>query len=240
MHLRRVAEYCNRLPVHPRHPYAGDLVYTAFSGSHQDAIKKGMDAIPGDYEAWEVPYLPIDPKHVGRTYEAIIRVNSQSGKGGVAYIMDTEHGLDLPRLPAGRVLQAGPGHHRGQRDRDQARGAVGRFRPQLPARRRRDPAHLVGGVLGGKRDLGRGSGPRRRPAPDAVGPWQRPGRRHRPRHPIGAGYRDLGRGLPRARPDGRQRGQRGAPTSRSPAAAASKSGESGSTPASSMPRSRPS
>ncbi len=95
--LRRVAEYCNRLPVHPRHPYAGDLVYTAFSGSHQDAIKKGMDAIPGDYESWEVPYLPIDPKHVGRTYQAIIRVNSQSGKGGVAYLMDSEHGLDLPR-----------------------------------------------------------------------------------------------------------------------------------------------
>jgi 2-isopropylmalate synthase len=95
--LRRVAEYCNRLPVHPRHPYAGDLVYTAFSGSHQDAIKKGMDALPPDYEAWEVPYLPIDPKHVGRTYEAIIRVNSQSGKGGVAYLMDAEHGLDLPR-----------------------------------------------------------------------------------------------------------------------------------------------
>jgi 2-isopropylmalate synthase len=95
--LRRVAEYCNRLPVHPRHPYAGDLVYTAFSGSHQDAIKKGMDALPDDYDTWEVPYLPIDPKHVGRTYEAIIRVNSQSGKGGVAYLMDTEHGLDLPR-----------------------------------------------------------------------------------------------------------------------------------------------
>jgi 2-isopropylmalate synthase len=95
--LRRVAEYCNRLPVHPRHPYAGDLVYTAFSGSHQDAIKKGMDALPSDYATWEVPYLPIDPKHVGRTYEAIIRVNSQSGKGGVAYLMDTEHGLDLPR-----------------------------------------------------------------------------------------------------------------------------------------------
>jgi 2-isopropylmalate synthase len=96
-HLRHVAEYCNRLPVHPRHPYAGDLVYTAFSGSHQDAIKKGMDALPPDYETWEVPYLPIDPKHVGRTYEAIIRVNSQSGKGGVAYVMDAEHGLDLPR-----------------------------------------------------------------------------------------------------------------------------------------------
>jgi 2-isopropylmalate synthase len=95
--LRRVAEYCNRLPVHPRHPYVGDLVYTAFSGSHQDAIKKGMAALPPDYHTWEVPYLPIDPKHVGRTYEAIIRINSQSGKGGVAYLMHAEHGLDLPR-----------------------------------------------------------------------------------------------------------------------------------------------
>jgi 2-isopropylmalate synthase len=95
--LRRVAEYCNRLPVHPRHPYVGDLVYTAFSGSHQDAIKKGFDALGDDYDAWEVPYLPIDPKHVGRTYEAVIRVNSQSGKGGVAYILKAEHGLDLPR-----------------------------------------------------------------------------------------------------------------------------------------------
>ena len=95
--LRRVAEYCNRLPVHPRHPYVGDLVYTAFSGSHQDAIKKGMEALPKDYTVWEVPYLPIDPKHVGRTYEAVIRVNSQSGKGGVAYIMKAEHGFDLPR-----------------------------------------------------------------------------------------------------------------------------------------------
>ncbi|HXW38571.1 MAG TPA: 2-isopropylmalate synthase, partial [Acidimicrobiales bacterium] len=95
--IRKVAEYATRLPVHPRHPYVGDLVYTAFSGSHQDAIKKGMAAIGEDYDAWEVPYLPIDPKHLGRTYEAIIRVNSQSGKGGVAYVMDTEHGLDLPR-----------------------------------------------------------------------------------------------------------------------------------------------
>ena len=95
--VRRVAEYATRMPVHPRHPYAGDLVYTAFSGSHQDAIKKGMAAIGTDYEQWEVPYLPIDPKHTGRTYEAIIQVNSQSGKGGVAYVMDTEHGLDLPR-----------------------------------------------------------------------------------------------------------------------------------------------
>jgi 2-isopropylmalate synthase len=95
--IRRVAEYATRLPVHPRHPYAGDLVYTAFSGSHQDAIKKGMTALGDDYDKWEVPYLPIDPKHLGRTYEAIIRVNSQSGKGGVAWLMDTEHGLDLPR-----------------------------------------------------------------------------------------------------------------------------------------------
>src|SRR5688500_3299985 len=96
-HLRRVAEYCNRLPVHPRHPYAGDLVYTSFSGSHQDAIKKGFAALPKDYKEWGVPYLPIDPKHVGRTYEAVVRVNSQSGKGGVAYIMETEHGMVLPR-----------------------------------------------------------------------------------------------------------------------------------------------
>ena len=95
--LRRIAEHCNRLPVEPRHPYVGDLVYTSFSGSHQDAIKKGMECLPPDYAAWEVPYLPIDPKHVGRSYEAVIRVNSQSGKGGVAYIMKNEHGMDLPR-----------------------------------------------------------------------------------------------------------------------------------------------
>jgi 2-isopropylmalate synthase len=94
---RRTVEHCNRLPVHPRHPYVGDLVYTAFSGSHQDAIKKGFEALGKDYDVWEVPYLPIDPHHVGRSYEAVIRVNSQSGKGGVAYIMKFEHGLDLPR-----------------------------------------------------------------------------------------------------------------------------------------------
>ncbi|MEM7406808.1 MAG: 2-isopropylmalate synthase [Pseudomonadota bacterium] len=93
-----VAEYCNELPVHPRHPYAGELVFTAFSGSHQDAIKKGMEALEqSNSELWEVPYLPIDPKDLGRTYEAVIRVNSQSGKGGVAYILKTEYHLDLPR-----------------------------------------------------------------------------------------------------------------------------------------------
>jgi 2-isopropylmalate synthase len=95
--LRRTAEYCTRLPIPPRHPYAGDLVYTSFSGSHQDAIKKGFGALADDYEQWAVPYLPIDPHHVGRTYEAVIRVNSQSGKGGVAYIMKEEYGYDLPR-----------------------------------------------------------------------------------------------------------------------------------------------
>ena len=96
--LRRTAEYCNRLPVHPRHPYVGDLVYTSFSGSHQDAIKKGFEALARRTTTqWGVPYLPIDPKHVGRTYEAVIRVNSQSGKGGVAYVMKAEHGFDLPR-----------------------------------------------------------------------------------------------------------------------------------------------
>ncbi|WP_280399557.1 2-isopropylmalate synthase [Nocardia carnea] len=104
--IRRTVEYCNQLPVHERHPYGGDLVYTAFSGSHQDAINKGLDAMKAAADAaetdiddltWEVPYLPIDPKDVGRTYEAVIRVNSQSGKGGVAYIMKTDHGLALPR-----------------------------------------------------------------------------------------------------------------------------------------------
>ena len=95
---RRIVEECNELPVHPRHPYVGELVYTAFSGSHQDAIKKGMDAQErSGSEVWDVPYLPIDPKDVGRDYEAIIRVNSQSGKGGVAYLMNAEHHLDLPR-----------------------------------------------------------------------------------------------------------------------------------------------
>jgi 2-isopropylmalate synthase len=104
--IRRTVEYCNQIPVHERHPYGGDLVYTAFSGSHQDAINKGLahmeiDAtaagVPVETFRWEVPYLPIDPKDVGRTYEAVIRVNSQSGKGGVAYIMRTEHKLELPR-----------------------------------------------------------------------------------------------------------------------------------------------
>ncbi|ACZ85291.1 2-isopropylmalate synthase [Streptosporangium roseum] len=116
--VRRVTEYCNQLPVHPRHPWGGELVYTAFSGSHQDAIKKGFEHLERDAAAagvpveeftWAVPYLPIDPKDIGRTYEAVIRVNSQSGKGGVAYIMKADHQLDLPRrlqIEFSRVVQA--------------------------------------------------------------------------------------------------------------------------------------
>jgi 2-isopropylmalate synthase len=115
--IRRTVEHCNQLPVNERHPYGGDLVYTAFSGSHQDAIKKGLEALEREADAagipvreaqWEVPYLPIDPKDVGRSYEAVIRVNSQSGKGGVAYILKAEHKLELPRrlqIEFSRVVQ---------------------------------------------------------------------------------------------------------------------------------------
>lgn len=94
--IRKTVEYCNQLPVHPRHPYVGDLVYTSFSGSHQDAIKKAFSK-RGEKDIWDMPYLPIDPKDVGRSYEAVIRVNSQSGKGGVAYLLEAEYGLQLPR-----------------------------------------------------------------------------------------------------------------------------------------------
>jgi 2-isopropylmalate synthase len=115
--IRRTVEYCNQLPVHPRHPYGGDLVYTAFSGSHQDAIKKGFEAIERDAEkagvpledyTWGVPYLPIDPLDVGRSYEAVIRVNSQSGKGGVAYVMKHDYHFDVPRrmqIEFSRIVQ---------------------------------------------------------------------------------------------------------------------------------------
>jgi 2-isopropylmalate synthase len=115
--IRRTVEYCNQLSVGERHPYGGDLVYTAFSGSHQDAINKGLDQMKIDADdagvdvddmIWQVPYLPIDPRDVGRTYEAVIRVNSQSGKGGVAYVMKADHGLILPRrlqIEFSRVVQ---------------------------------------------------------------------------------------------------------------------------------------
>ncbi|WP_405777745.1 2-isopropylmalate synthase [Streptomyces sp. NBC_01538] len=117
-HVRRTVEYCNEMPVSPRHPYGGELVYTAFSGSHQDAIKKGFDALerkaavagcPIDDLPWEMPYLPLDPKDVGRSYEAVVRINSQSGKGGIAYVMSAWHGLDLPqdlRVEFSRTVQS--------------------------------------------------------------------------------------------------------------------------------------
>ncbi|HEV2642517.1 MAG TPA: alpha-isopropylmalate synthase regulatory domain-containing protein, partial [Candidatus Elarobacter sp.] len=108
--LVRIVEDCNRLPVHPRHPYAGELVFTAFSGSHQDAIKKGFAALSETGGArWEVPYLALDPKDIGRTYDAVVRVNSQSGKGGVAYVLEAEHGFALPRglqVDFSRVVQS--------------------------------------------------------------------------------------------------------------------------------------
>ncbi|MFD6167733.1 2-isopropylmalate synthase [Streptomyces coeruleorubidus] len=116
--IRRTWEYCNQMEVHPRHPYVGDLVYTSFSGSHQDAIKKGFDAMEADAAAkgvtvddieWAVPYLPIDPKDVGRSYEAVIRVNSQSGKGGIAYVLKNDHKLELPRrmqIEFSKIIQA--------------------------------------------------------------------------------------------------------------------------------------
>ncbi|MEN9868169.1 MAG: hypothetical protein RL748_3759, partial [Pseudomonadota bacterium] len=94
--VRQCVEYCNDIPVHPRHPYVGDLVFTAFSGSHQDAIKKGFAKQQAD-AIWEVPYLPIDPADLGRNYDAVIRVNSQSGKGGIAYLLETDYGFTLPR-----------------------------------------------------------------------------------------------------------------------------------------------
>ncbi len=106
--IRRTVEHCNQLPVHPRHPYVGDLVYTSFSGSHQDAIKKAF-AARREFDVWDMPYLPIDPKDLGRSYDAVIRVNSQSGKGGITYLLENDYGLELPRrlqIEFSQVVQA--------------------------------------------------------------------------------------------------------------------------------------
>jgi len=106
--VRQCVEHCNQLPVHPRHPYVGDLVYTSFSGSHQDAIKKAFSARK-ESDIWDMPYLPLDPKDLGRSYEAVIRVNSQSGKGGISYLLESEFGLELPRrlqIEFSQVVQA--------------------------------------------------------------------------------------------------------------------------------------
>jgi 2-isopropylmalate synthase len=129
--IRRTVEYANQLKVPERHPYGGDLVFTAFSGSHQDAIKKGFDhlerdakaaGVPTDQHTWAVPYLPIDPKDIGRSYEAVIRVNSQSGKGGVAYLLKSEHHLDLPRrqqIEFSKIVQHKTDHEGGEVTADQ-------------------------------------------------------------------------------------------------------------------------
>ena len=205
--LRRVAEYCNRLPVPPRHPYVGDLVYTSFSGSHQDAIKKGMDALPADYAVWEVPYLPLDPSHVGRTYEAVIRVNSQSGKGGVAYIMKAEHGFDLPRrlqIEFSKTIQA----ITEDSGTEIAPGAMWdafqyEYLPATP-----DIAlesHELRSDADGQTHHHRPARHRRRP-PHADRPGQRPDRRLRARRPGRPRRRPRRRRLRRAR-DGR-RGRR--------------------------------
>jgi 2-isopropylmalate synthase len=164
--IRRTVEYCNQLPVPERHPYGGDLVYTAFSGSHQDAINKGLDAMKiaaddadsdVDDILWQVPYLPIDPKDVGRTYEAVIRVNSQSGKGGVAYIMKSDHGLALPRrlqIEFSRVIQAiaeGSGGEGGEVSPKEmwdtfAQEYLAPIRPLERMRQRVDAAEVDGGT----------------------------------------------------------------------------------------------
>ena len=179
--VRRTVEYCNQLPVPERHPYGGDLVYTAFSGSHQDAIKKGFEAMAADAAAagtdvddlvWAVPYLPIDPKDVGRTYEAVIRVNSQSGKGGVAYIMKPEYSLDLPRrlqIEFSQVVQQHTDDSRAARCRRPSSGASSatstcpptasiRHRPLGPAAGQGHAGHQrgrrSGPPLGGRRGPG--------------------------------------------------------------------------------------
>ena len=173
----RTVEYCNQLPVHPRHPYGGELVFTAFSGSHQDAIKKGFAALEtSNSELWDVPYLPMDPKDVGRTYEAVIRINSQSGKGGVAYVMDTDFGLKLPRMlqvEFSGVIQkvtdaTGKEMAAGRTLVDLREGISGPGRPdrlrQLPhgagRPRQRNPAHDSGNHLERRATHHRGQGQR--------------------------------------------------------------------------------
>ena len=146
--VKRTAEYCNQLPVHERSPWAGDLVFTAFSGSHQDAIKKGFEAMDAraaaegvsvDELEWAVPYLPIDPKDLGRSYEAVIRVNSQSGKGGVAYLLKSDHALDLPRrlqIEFSGVVQAKTDAEGGEVTSDQIWTHLHRRVPAVDGRRR--------------------------------------------------------------------------------------------------------
>jgi 2-isopropylmalate synthase len=164
-HVRDVYEHCNQLAIPERHPYVGELVYTAFSGSHQDAINKGMKAIrEADKPLWEVPYLPIDPQDVGRTYEAIIRINSQSGKGGIAYILEADHGCTC-RATAGRVPRRDPEDHR-PRGRELSSDRIYKeflaTYVDIPNRRLRFVGHTSAAEGDGRRDArGRGDDRRR-------------------------------------------------------------------------------
>ena len=245
--IRRTVEYCTNLPVHPRHPYAGDLVYTAFSGSHQDAIKKGLEDLERQAAErgidvaemeWEAPYLPIDPHDVGRTYEAVIRVNCQSGKGGVAYIMKTEHKLDLPRgcrsSSAGscrRIPRARPARSsRTASGRCSSDEYLDREEPyeletlQLVDVERRPDQQVVELIVRGEAGVVQGRG-------------QRPGRRVRRRHAPGRCGHPGARLLAstRSRP-GATRWPRRTLSATSPARP---SGGSASTPTSSWPRCGP-
>ena len=217
---RRIVEECNELPVHPRHPYVGELVYTAFSGSHQDAIKKGMDAQErSGSDVWDVPYLPLDPKDVGRDYEAIIRVNSQSGKGGVAYLMKTEHHLDLPRglqIDFAQKVQAitdarGWRAHRRRAARGVHRALHRRHRalraPVVHARERggrRPPRRADAHRRGGGRGRRRGERPDRGARARARAAARLRGRR--PRLPRARDVEGRGRDRRRVRRGGRRRG----------------------------------
>ena len=177
-----IVEECNELPVHPRHPYVGELVYTAFSGSHQDAIKKGMHAQErSGEELWDVPYLPIDPNDLGRSYEAIIRVNSQSGKGGVAYLMQVEHHLDLPRglqVDFAQRVQAIADARGGELTSTELLGTFRESYLEHVA-----PLELVSHSHSseGRRRPHRGEPPRRRRGADRRGRGERPDRRPRER-----------------------------------------------------------
>jgi 2-isopropylmalate synthase len=186
--LVRMAEYCNQLPVHPRHPYAGELVFTAFSGSHQDAINKGFKAMAASNSPlWEVPYLPIDPMDLGRSYEAVIRINSQSGKGGIAYILEKEHGLELPRrlqIEFSKVVQAIADGEGVEVPADRLWGA---FEAEYLEGNGRYGfvSHSASSdhTAAGRRRQDHG----RRQSQDHPRPWQRPGGRLRGCHPEGVG-----------------------------------------------------
>ena len=175
--IRRTVEYCNQLPVHERHPWGGDLVYTAFSGSHQDAIKKGFEDMDRrttaaghdiDHIDWGVPYLPIDPHDIGRSYEAVVRVNSQSGKGGVSYLLKAEHGLDLPRrlqVEFSHVVQRRTDSEGGEVAR---RGDLADVRRRVPPRRPAERWGRFAPVRRHRLDRRRGRARSRRPSPTAA------------------------------------------------------------------------